>query len=152
LIPPDVFFDVGDPAVSWDGRQVVFSARSFPASLWSLWRVSAEGTELAALTHEPLSDDLDPCWLPDGRGGFASTRFRMKTRLHLVTNLWTINADGSGLARLTSERNGAEEPTIDPSTGRIVYARWWFNRWLPSNSDPRGITLDSTRAEPAEHV
>jgi hypothetical protein len=38
-----------------------------------------------------------------------------------------VNANGTGLKRITSERNGADRPVIDPKTGRIVFARWWRN-------------------------
>jgi len=50
------------------------------------------------------------------------------------------------LTPITHERNGAEAPAFDPVTGRIVYSRWWFNRWRASDDDPRGITDDVARA------
>ena len=44
-----------------------------------------------------------------------------------TTNLHVVNADGSGLHRITAERNGADRPLVDPITGKIVYSRWWRN-------------------------
>ncbi|MFI5372719.1 MAG: hypothetical protein ACHQ52_14270, partial [Candidatus Eisenbacteria bacterium] len=47
---------------------------------------------------------------------------------------------------ITHERNGAETPAFDPTTGRILYSRWWFNRWRASDDDPRGLTGDVAHA------
>jgi hypothetical protein len=56
------------------------------------------------------------------------------------------------VARITTERNGGEEPSIDPENGQIVYARWWFNRHLASETEPSGVTLDTARAVRADPV
>ncbi len=149
------FFDVSDPAVSWDGRRIVFAAVESAAARWRLWSIDGDGGDLRPVTAGAGDfDDLDPCWLPDGRLVFASTRLAMRSQEGdlPVTNLWIVNADGAGLMRITTERNGAEEPTIDPKTGRIVYARWWTNRWLASEHDPRGVTLERAQAVPADTV
>lgn len=167
LLPPGRFFDVSDPAVSYDGRTIAFAATASPDDGWRLWRIGADGRGLVPILGEGAAsagagagrarsrfDDLDPCWLPDGRICFASTRFPMVAQQGglPVTNLWIVNADGSGLMRITTERNGAEEPSVDPKTGRIVYARWWTNRWLASERDALGVTLDRARAVPADTV
>ncbi len=45
-----------------------------------------------------------------------------------------VDADGSGLHRITAERNGADRPLVDPLTGKIVYSRWWRNhRFAPDD-------------------
>ncbi len=74
-------------------------------------------------------NDFDPAWLPDGRIVFASTRYPEFAQYSGVraSNLYVMNADGSGMKRITAERNGADRPMIDPITGRIVFARWWRN-------------------------
>lgn len=162
------FFDVSDPAVSYDGRSIAFAAITHRDSAWRIWRIRAEGTQLAPVTRGDRSldlksrfgaeaerferyDDIDPCWLPDGRLVFASTRWpwRAQQGRVLTTNLWVVNADGGDLKRITSERNGAEEPSIDPSTGRVVYARWFFSRFAASDS---GVTTDPARAMPADTI
>src|SRR5262249_39743657 len=99
-------------------------------------------------------DDFDPCWLPDGRVCFASTRFPQRAEADdvPVSNLFVIAPDGSGLQRLTAERNGAEEPTVDPVTGRIVFARWWTNRWLASERTALGVTAERALAVPSDTV
>src|SRR5437762_3379431 len=164
------FFDVSDPCVSWDGRRIVFAATFSPDSGWRIFAVGADGRGLAAVTRSDRAldlaslgddaarfsryDDLDPCWLPDGRVCFASTRYPQVAEQGggPVTNLFVVDADGGNLKRITSERNGAEEPTVDPASGRIVYTRWWFNRYLPSELEASGITTDSSRAVPSERI
>lgn len=170
LLPDGRFFDVSDPCISWDARRIVFAATVAPDSGWRIWSVGANGRQLRQLTRSDRAidlsgygaarerleryDDFDPIWLPNGQVCFASTRFPMLSQSGdlPVSNLWTVSADGAHATRLTSERNGAEEPSVDPNTGRIVYARWWFNRWLPSERESSGITLDRAAAVPADTV
>jgi hypothetical protein len=157
LLPAGAFHDVADPSVSWDGRTIAFAATAHADSAWRIWTVGADGGSLRRVTGAGAGaarfDDFDPCWLPDGRIVFASTRFPQRSQRggYPVSNLFVIDADGGGIVRLTTERNGAEEPSVDPRDGRIVYARWWFNRYLPSDAAP-GITLDRARAVPADTV
>jgi len=170
LLPAGALFDVADPAVAWDGERVAFAGTVSPDSAWRIWLVHRDGRGLMQVTrsdrvippagavfHRPefaRYDDLDPCWLPDGRIVFASTRFPQRAQQGdvLATNLFVVHADGSGMQRITSERNGAEEPSIDPLHGRIVYGRWLFNRYLPSDSEPQGITLERARAVPQDTI
>ena len=99
-------------------------------------------------------DDVDPCWLPDGRVCFASTRYPQASEVAGLnaSNLFVVGAKGTGLVRITTERNGAEEPAVDPRTGRIVYARWWLNRYLASEREAIGATTDRALAVPADTV
>lgn len=169
LVPSGRFFDVSDPAVSYDGRRVAFAGLVRPDSAWRIWIVGADGQGLVPVTHSdraidlrPLGreasrfrryDDLDPCWLPDGRICFASTRYPEESEAGTATtNLFVVHPDGSDLMRITGERNGADEPSVDPTNGRIVYARWWTSRFFPSDEDSAGITEDPRRALPAERL
>ncbi|MCS6880721.1 MAG: hypothetical protein RMK84_11415 [Oscillochloridaceae bacterium] len=162
--------DVNAPDVSYDGTTIVFAG--LPAGnydqdpgahpgAWRIYTIGVDGRGLRQVTFSdqrldlshlgpaaaPLSgyDDGDPVWLPDGRIVFSSTRWPSFAQYSgtRTTNLFVVNADGSGLRRITAERNGADRPLVDPLTGRIVYARWWRNHRFPSNSaatvaDPAG--------------
>jgi hypothetical protein len=170
LVAARRFIDVADPAVSWDGTRVAFAAVEHPDSAWRIWTVGVNGRDLRAVTRTDRAldlsawgaaaevfaryDDLDPAWLPDGRLVFASTRFPMRAQDGggPVTNLFVVDADGGALHRITTERNGAEEPSVDPASGRIVYTRRWFNRMLALEHDPTGLTTDRGRAMPADPV
>jgi len=135
--------DVSDPAVSYDGQHIIFSGYVPAEEGWRLFEIGADGNGLRAITQSdrvadldrfgPAADgfrnydDVDPCYLPDGRVCFVSTRqpgYAPDGRVR-TTNLYIVELDGSGLERLTSERFGADTPTVEPSTGLIVYSRFW---------------------------
>jgi hypothetical protein len=159
--------DVNAPDVSYNGQQIVFAgipAGNYPSSNpggWRLYKINVDGTGLTQVTFSDRDidlsqfgsagniftnyDDTDPAWLPDGRIVFASTRYPSMAQYSGVrtTNLHTVNADGSGMNRITTERNGAERPVIDPLTGEIVFTRWWRNHRFAADSmqtitDPQG--------------
>lgn len=171
LLAEHTFFDVSHPSVSWDARRIVFAATAAPESAWRVWVVDADGRRLAPVTRSDRAidlasrygseaarftryDDFDPCWLPDDRLVFASTRFPMLAQQGQipVSNLYVVRADGTDLRRITTERNSAEKPSIDPISGRIVFARWWFNRYRATDADTTHVTADFARALPADTV
>jgi hypothetical protein len=152
--------DVNAPDVSYDARQIVFAGLpqgNFSRGTvgnpgaWRLYIINSDGTGLRQLTtsNQQLNmsqfgpaagslsayDDTDPAWLPDGRVVFTSTRWPAYAQYSGVraTNLYVVNADGTSMRRITSERNGADRPVVDPITGQIVYARWWRNHRFPTS-------------------
>lgn len=156
--PPFSLIDVNAPTVSYDGRTIVFAglgvgswpddpARSIGG--WRLYAIDADGGNLRAVTTSDQEldytqfgeaaaglqgyDDIDPQFLPDGRVVFSSTRWPAFAQYAGVraSQLYVVSQDGTGLHRITSERNGADRPLVDPVTGKIVYARWWRNVRLP---------------------
>lgn len=164
IVGSDRLYDVADPCISWDARTVIFSGVVHPDSSWRIYRIRVDGTHFSQITHSdrnldlsqfgaaapPFSryDDFDPCWLPDGRIVFASTRHPTMASIDrvLASNLYVMNSNGTGLHRITSERDGGEEPTIDPITGRIVFARWWLNLDRPSDLTREGLARDDRLA------
>ncbi len=162
--------DVNAPDVSYDGKRIVFAGipsgsysngEMTNPGAWRLYVINVDGSGLRQLTFSDQNvnlsqfkglanqfsryDDTDPAWLPDGRIVFSSTRwpsFGMYGAAR-TSNLYVVNADGTGLHRITSERNGADRPVVDPLTGKIVYSRWWRNLRVATDdmgtiSDPRG--------------
>jgi hypothetical protein len=141
--------DVNAPDVSYDGNFIVFaglpagSHSTAPVShpgAWRIYLITRDGSYLRQVSSEEERsgiaieslrgyDDTDPVWLPDGRIVFTSTRYPSYAHYSGVrtTNLHVMASDGSGMRRITAERNGADRPMIDPVTGKIVYARWWRN-------------------------
>ncbi len=141
----DTPLDVMDPDVSFDGSKIVFSGYSKSENAWRIFEVRKDGTGLRQITQSDRQldlsrygaaaerffghDDLDPCYLPDGRICFVSTRYpgAAPARRLRATNLYVVNSDGSNVHRITTERFGADTPTVDPTTGRVVYSRWWMS-------------------------
>lgn len=138
--------DVADPDVSYDGKRIVFAGYREADHAWRIFEVGADGGNLLQITTSNRSikdlaerygaaasrfqsyDDVDPCYLPDGRICFVSTRYPgvAPGNRGVATNLYVANAGGSDVHRITSERFGADTPAVDPSTGEIAYSRWWL--------------------------
>ncbi|MFI5145333.1 MAG: TolB family protein, partial [Ignavibacteria bacterium] len=155
--------DIQQPCVFWDASKIVFAGIENRDSSWRIYEIHSDGTNFRKLTFTNRNinlsqfgnianlfskyDDIDPCYLPDGRICFASTHYPAFSEAGFrTTNLYVMNSDGTNIHRITTERNGAEKPTIDPISGRIVYSRWWLNIDLPSRLTPNGITRDTNLA------
>ncbi len=164
LVDSTRLIDVADPCVSWDGKRVLFSGIQHPDSNWRIFEIGVDGRKFRQLTFSDRDldlsqfgaaaprfrryDDFDPCYLPDGKIAFASTRYPSLAMVAPVrtSNIYVMEADGRNLRRITSERNGGEEPTVDPVTGRIVYARWWANVDRPSNLTRNNLSREDATA------
>ncbi|MCC7159740.1 MAG: T9SS type A sorting domain-containing protein [Ignavibacteria bacterium] len=156
--------DVSDPNVYWNASKIVFAGIEHRDSSWRLYEIRADGTGFKKVTYSNRNislaqfgtiaykfvkyDDIDPCYLPDGRICFSSTRYPSLSQYggKNATNLFVIDTTGSNLHRITTERNGADEPTIDPVSGKVVYSRWWLNIDHPSLITSSGLTRDSALA------
>ncbi len=156
--------DVQQPCVNWDGSRILFSGVENRDSSWRIYEINKNGSNFRKITYTdriinlsqfgPAAtrflryDDIDPVYLPDGKIVFASTRFPSISQYGsaLTTNLFIVDSTGQNMYRITTERNGAEKPTIDPVSGRIVYSRWWLNIDMPSNLTQNGLTRDTSLA------
>ncbi|MEZ4622632.1 MAG: hypothetical protein R2867_45025 [Caldilineaceae bacterium] len=143
--------DVQAPDVSFDGTKLIFAGATtlIPdtnSSGWRLYEINVDGTGFRQLTFSDRTltipnathffnqrtygtyDDLFPAYLADGRIVFASTRYPARAHYdeRRVTNLYVMDADGSDLHRITTERGGILHPTPLPD-GRIMATRWWLN-------------------------
>lgn len=170
LHPDGEFYDVQQPDVSYDGRTIVFAATTGRDSAWRIWKCSASGREITQVTFtdrevDPAKvygadgakklqryDDFGPCWLPDGRIVFSSTRYPLLAQAGVpASNLWLVAPDGKGPRRITAERDGAESPSVDPVTGRLLYSRWFFNRYRAADN-PAGLVSGFEGSIPADTV
>jgi PKD repeat protein len=155
---PDVSYDgrtivfAGFPATEFDPTRDT-RHRQNPDS-WRLYVINSDGSGLRQLTFSDQDnltysqfgltasgalkgyDDTDPAWLPDGRIVFSSTRWPAfgQYSSSRTSNLYVVRSDGGGLHRITSEKNGADRPEVDPVTGKIVFSRWWRNQRFATNS------------------
>lgn len=150
--------DLSSPDVSFDGQRIVFSATRGPylpgnragAQARFSWRLyELKSNTLRQLTFDDRTitipdgpgnaeafgfyDDILPAFLADGRIVFSSSRYPSHAYYDARAsfNLYLMNADGSGMQRITSERGAALHPTPLPD-GRILFSRWWINFNQPS--------------------
>ena len=170
---PGMFRDVAHPSVAPDGRRVMFSAGSrfevqgegdpahvgsYPGTTWRPMVLDLVTGRLDTLRvgRTWFDNVLQPAWISDSLFCFALPIPGAWSQYGnvRVTQIAVASATGQRrerFVRVTSDRNGAESPTWDERSGRIVYARWWFNRWQPSD-DSIGVTIDQARALPRDSV
>jgi hypothetical protein len=153
----DSLFDVSHPAVSPDARRLAFAGVRSGADHWRLYVCDSAGATARQVTFAPVqaareADDFEPCWIDDRTLCFASTRYAQRSEYTdvPVTNLFSCDLASGRITRLTSERNGAETPSIDTARGRLLFSRWWFNRYRASVDG--GVTALAERALPGDSV
>src|SRR5262249_44773165 len=118
-----------DPVWSPDGRKIAFAAHSRDGYR-DIYVINADGSGLRHLTHTPgKKEDLFPSWSPDGRT-IAFARYRVSGFDDTQGDIYLINADGSGLRRLTRTRDSEDDPAWSPDGHWIAYTHthtWWLN-------------------------
>lgn len=143
--------------LSFDAQRIVFGYRRPQLEGFRLWEVGVDGSSLRQVTQPPAdeerriamygktstgdsfygllgyqfwTDDVHPCYLPDGGLCFASTRSEhgvLCTPNHYLacTNLFRMAADGSALRPLSQGALSEFTPTM-MEDGRILYNRWEY--------------------------
>lgn len=108
------------PVMSPDGSKIAF-VRELGANRQNILVMNADGTNVVNISRSNFND-IQPSWAPDGtRLVFASdrdARFGPGTYLEV----YTMNADGSGVQRLTVNDNGNDYyPEWSPDGSRITF-------------------------------
>jgi TolB protein len=118
------------PSWSRDGRKLAFVSRRDGNS--EIYVMNADGSGLRNLTRA-RGDDLDPAWSPDGRAiAFVQKRCWPNPRdtrcaISYETYLYVVNADGSGLRRLTTQRAHLFNPSWSADGKTIRYGGYLVN-------------------------
>ena len=168
--------DVSDPEVSYDGKKIVFSMRcpssntatvgGVPActGAWNIWEYDTStgglaGGSLRRITAAAGQDDVDPAYLPAGRG-FVFTSNRQTTTRSVVggvtsfavdeyerervLNLHTMDALGGAIAQISVNQSHDRNPVVRPN-GDIMFARWEHvgprNRFAIFRAKPDGTDM-----------
>ncbi|MCX6901094.1 MAG: hypothetical protein NT105_20665 [Verrucomicrobia bacterium] len=134
--------------LSFDARRVVFAWKKAPLEGYRIYEVRIDGTGLRQLTFPPPdeaelvrkykltnlyhhgTDDMQPCYLPDGGIAFISTRCQYGILCDgsdnfTTTVLYRMDANGKNLRRLTNSSVSEASPVMMPD-GRILYTRWEY--------------------------
>ncbi|MDR2168846.1 MAG: NPCBM/NEW2 domain-containing protein [Planctomycetaceae bacterium] len=150
------------PALSFDATKILFAAAdtSEPrhSYVWTenncyhLFEVNTDGSNLVQLTDGHWND-IDPCYLPNGRIAFISERRGGFGRCHARPcpsyTLHSMLPDGNDIVTLSPHETNEWAPMVDQN-GMIIYTRWdyvdrGFNQahhpWItyPDGRDPRAI-------------
>ncbi|MCF7849462.1 MAG: SUMF1/EgtB/PvdO family nonheme iron enzyme [Kiritimatiellales bacterium] len=132
LYRPDRDVYVGEVDLHFDGTKLMFSQPD-KDDTWQIHEINTDGSGLRQITgSKPELSDLDnydSVYLPDGRIVFGSTSGFAGVPCHGgrgdVANLHIMNADGSGVRRLTFEQDHDWYPVV-LANGRVMYLRWEY--------------------------
>lgn len=105
------------PAVSPDGRYVAFyRTGELPWGTAQLYKLDVLTGKVMRLAVDFRNyGDFDPTWSPDGtRIAFASDRMGQN-------DIWMVNADGTGLVRVTDDPASEVHPAFSPDGRQIAF-------------------------------
>ena len=118
------------PELHFDADRLLF-AMPGPKGAFQVFEVNCDGTGLRQITRDtgPDIDNGDPCYLPDGRIIFNSTRAFIGVPCEdgnsYVTNLCIMDADGSNTRMLAFDQESNWYPTL-LNDGRVLYTRYEY--------------------------
>ena len=143
--------------LSFDGTRVVFDWKRAIGEGFRIYEVGIDGTGLRQLTFPPddeqarikkyrhwemgqwqgqqmkyhhHTDDMHPCYMPDGGICFISTRCEFgilcdDPDVFTTTVLYRMDGDGKNMEKLTNSPVSEANPSMT-SDGRILYTRWEY--------------------------
>ena len=152
------------PDLSFDGQKILFAYTQgkgekpewSPRASYHIFEANVDGNGLTQLTDGPW-DDFDPCYLPDGRIAFISTRRGGYLRCGGSAPPWdspnytlySMAHDGSDVVCLSFHETQEWHPSVD-NNGMLIYTRWDYvdrdtnvahHIWncYPDGRDPRSF-------------
>ena len=148
--------DASDPEVSYDGKKIIFAMRCPAANTattggqpactgrWNIWEYDMTtggltGGTFRRLTSSTDDDDVDPAYLPAGRGFVFSSNRQTKSKINQalghtyfaldeyererVFNLHTMDAQGGNITQISFNQSHDRNPVVRPN-GDIMFSRW----------------------------
>ncbi len=134
--------------LSFDASRIVFDWKAGAQDGYRIFEVRTDGTGLRQLTFPQAddrdlsatyrkrpsyhhgTDDLHPCYLPDGGIAFVSTRCQYGVLCDpgddfTTTVLYRMDGDGKNMRRLSNSALSEASPVM-LSDGRLMYTRWEY--------------------------
>ncbi len=136
--------------LSYDAKKIIFDWKASEEEGYRIYEVNINGTNLRQLTfpvenekelqakyriraysikrYSRGTDDMHPCYLPDGDIVFTSSRCLYSTLCAnsdglTTTSLYKMDANGKNIRKLTNNSVSEHAPIV-LSDGRIMYTRW----------------------------
>ncbi|MCF7972416.1 MAG: hypothetical protein K9N55_01230 [Phycisphaerae bacterium] len=135
---------IGKLSLSFDAKKVIFDFRETADSGFRIWEVNTDGTGLRQLSFAPAdeaekiarwgrpwhTDDIHPCYLPDGDIIFSSTRCEHTilcggSAALVAPGLHRMDSDGGHIQQLTRSPVSEFCPVV-LDDGRVMYHRWEY--------------------------
>jgi len=143
--------------LSFDAKRIVFAWKEKEGVGFRIYEVNVDGTDLRQLTFPPAdepariekywlrnlgswagrrvayrhhTDDMDPCYLPDGGICFISTRCEFGILCDgpdyfTTTVIYRMDGDGRNIEKLSNSALSEAYPSV-MNDGRILYTRWEY--------------------------
>ncbi len=130
IFKPPVTHMLQHPELHFDARRMLFSMPG-PDGAFQVFEVHVDGTGLRQVTCDtgPDVDNGDPCYLPDGRIIFNSTRLFVGVPCEdgesYVSGLCLADADGRNTRMLTFDQESNWYPSL-LHDGRVLYTRYEY--------------------------
>lgn len=135
---------IGKMTLSFDAKKVLFDFREHARAGFRIWEVGIDGKGLRQVLKPPAdeaekvarwgkpwhTDDIHPCYLPDGRIMFSSTRTERTvlcggSAALASPTIHVCDADGGNVQPLTASLVSEFCPVV-LADGRIMYHRWEY--------------------------
>ena len=110
------------PKWSPGGKRLVFSRYTNAANVYALHVVRADGSGLKKITSPRGMHDTSPSWSPSGRR-IAFVRAPANSKGGYCARVYVVNADGTGLTRVTPECNQYGELAWSPDGRHFAFVR-----------------------------
>ena len=120
---------IRDPDVSFDAQRILFAwKKDDRKDDYHLHEMAIADRSVRQLTDGLGFADYEPAYLPNGHIVFNSTRCVQIVDCWWteVSNLYTCDADGRFLRRLSFDQVHTNFPTVTPD-GRVIYTRWDYS-------------------------
>ncbi len=128
------FFSACDPAVSFDGRQILFAGKKNQDDSWQIWRMGRDGSAKTRLTSS-AGDCVAPLYVgalfhlndesPTDQIAYLSSEsgWINECGSGACFSLYSARLDGSHSTRITYNLSSDFAPDVLPN-GRLVYSSW----------------------------
>jgi hypothetical protein len=128
------FESAADPAVSFDGKRILFAAKRTGGDAWNIFEMKADGSGIHQITHDagncrrPMYQSA-LFYLNDERPSYQVTFVSdfagelNESGPPAAANLYSMRFDGSGLRRLTYGVSASYDP-FQMQDGRILFSHW----------------------------
>jgi hypothetical protein len=140
------FDSAADPAVSFDGKRILFAGKRSRSEKWDIFEMNPDDSGIRQITRA-MGNCRSPMhqsalfYLDDARPSYQVTFVSdvagevNEDGTGPAAGLYSIRFDGSGLRRLTYALSGSYDP-FQLADGRILFSNW--------HSGLFGISLDGT--------
>ncbi|MBT3200237.1 MAG: hypothetical protein HN350_09995 [Phycisphaerales bacterium] len=160
--------------LSFDARKMIFAYKKAPVGAFRLYEIAIDPSagkmvpgSLKQLTFASLAeararrcdvvrkgerffDDMDPCYLPNGKIMFTSTRGMQNVFCAAgssVSTLYIMDADGKNVRRISQSPVNETSPCM-LADGRVLYTRWeYVDKGLGNGAGIWAIHPDGTGTE-----